>query len=231
MKKSIFFIIVLAAFICVEYAQAQEAARTHPDTSESGWEDLFAPDLSNADDPSGVWSVEDGTFTASEDEALWTAQSYNDYILDLEVKLGERANSGVVIHASDTDDWIPNSVEIQVGDDYDPDRTEPPRNTQSGSAFGHKAPSKQMMKPAGEWNRYTISAIGDEIWVVVNGELVTEIDMKDFTSAEANPDGSRIPEWLSKPLASLPSEGYIGFQGKHGGAPIWFRQIKIKELD
>ena len=88
-----------------------------------------------------------------------------------------------------------------------------------------------MMKPAGEWNRYTISAIGDEIWVVVNGELVTEIDMKDFTSAEVNPDGSGIPRWLSKPLASLPSEGHIGFQGKHGGAPIWFRQIKIKELD
>ncbi len=45
-----------------------------------------------------------------------------------------------------------------------------------------------------------------------------------------NPDGSDIPEWLSKPAASLPLEGHIGLQGKHAGAPIYFRNIKIKEL-
>ena len=43
-------------------------------------------------------------------------------------------------------------------------------------------------------------------------------------------DGSEIPSWLSKPLADLPTQGHIGFQGKHAGAPIYFRNIKIKEL-
>ena len=45
-----------------------------------------------------------------------------------------------------------------------------------------------------------------------------------------NPDGSDIPGWLSKPAASLPLQGHIGFQGKHAGAPIYFRNIKVKEL-
>lgn len=31
-------------------------------------------------------------------------------------------------------------------------------------------------------------------------------------------------------MGLLPPKGKIGFQGKHAGAPIWFRNIKIKEL-
>jgi hypothetical protein len=45
-----------------------------------------------------------------------------------------------------------------------------------------------------------------------------------------NPDGSDIPSWLSTPFAELSTKGKIGFQGKHAGAPIWFRKIKVKEL-
>ncbi len=54
--------------------------------------------------------------------------------------------------------------------------------------------------------------------------------MNLYTSGKTNPDGSEIPAWLSNPLATLPLHGYIGFQGKHAGAPIYFRNIRIKEL-
>ena len=67
--------------------------------------------------------------------------------------------------------------------------------------------------------------------MVLNGELVNELDMAAYTSAETNPDGSEIPAWLSTPLAELPTVGRIGFQGKHAGAPIWFRNMKIKVLE
>jgi hypothetical protein len=67
--------------------------------------------------------------------------------------------------------------------------------------------------------------------VVLNGEQVTEMDMRKWTSAKRNPDGSEIPEWLSKPLARLPTKGHIGLQGKHGGVPIHFRNLKVKSLD
>jgi hypothetical protein len=56
------------------------------------------------------------------------------------------------------------------------------------------------------------------------------MDMSLWTSAKTNPDGSEIPSWLSTPFAELPTQGRIGFQGKHAGAPIWFRNIRIREL-
>jgi hypothetical protein len=64
----------------------------------------------------------------------------------------------------------------------------------------------------------------------LNGEKVNECDMSLFTNVKKNPDGSEVPPWLSKPMATLPTKGRIGLQGKHGGAPIWFRNVKIKEL-
>ena len=86
------------------------------------------------------------------------------------------------------------------------------------------------MKKPGEWNRYKITCKDKMITVVLNGEKVTEMDMAKWTSATENPDGSKIPPWLSTPFAELATKGKIGLQGKHAGAPIYFRNLKIKEI-
>ena len=52
--------------------------------------------------------------------------------------------------------------------------------------------------------------------------------MSKWTSAKTNPNGSKIPGWLSKPKASLPTKGHIGFLGH--GARVEFRNIRIKDL-
>jgi hypothetical protein len=88
-----------------------------------------------------------------------------------------------------------------------------------------------MVKKPGEWNRYTITCRGRRIWVMLNGAQVAEMNMTLWTSAKTNPDGSEIPPWLSKPVAELPARGHIGLQGKHAGAPIWFRNVRIKLVD
>jgi hypothetical protein len=31
-------------------------------------------------------------------------------------------------------------------------------------------------------------------------------------------------------MAELPTRGHIGLQGKHAGAPIYFRNMKVKPL-
>ena len=201
----------------------------HPDTS--GWENLFTADLSNAVKPEGVWTVSDGVLTASEDQAIWTTRDYDNFILDLEFKTAPGTNSGVVVCCSDTKDWIPNSVEIQIADDYAEEWAKQPATWHCGAIFGHLAPTKSMVKKPGEWNRFTVTRRDKKIDVVLNGELVTSMDMSLWTSAKTNPDGSEIPAWLSKPVASLPTKGKIGLQGKHAGAPIWFRNIKIRELE
>ena len=88
-----------------------------------------------------------------------------------------------------------------------------------------------MVKKSGEWNRFTITCSDSMIYVLLNGEQVTVMDMKLWTSAKTNPDGSEIPPWLSTPFAELPTHGHIGFQGKHAGAPIYFRNLKIHEIN
>jgi hypothetical protein len=226
-----FCLAVLSSFLLVSAAKSQKTpALKHPDTHGNGWTDMFNASLSNAIFKQGVWSNTDGVLTATEDEALWSEKAYDDFILDLEFKNADSTNSGVIVHASDIKDWIPHSVEIQITDDYSTKWINVPANWQSASIFGHQAASKRTVKKSGEWNHYTITCIGKKIWVVLNDELVNEFDMSLYTSAKTNPDGSAIPAWLSNPLAELPLHGHIGFQGKHAGAPIYFRNIKIKEL-
>ena len=69
------------------------------------------------------------------------------------------------------------------------------------------------------------------IFVILNGELIAEMNMDLWTRADKNPDGTDIPSWLSTPFSELPTNGYIGFQGKHAGAKIFFRNMKIKEIE
>ena len=216
--------------VCNHRPMAQVSYDKHPNTSGPGWTNLFNADLSNAIFEKGVWTVSDGVITASKDEALWSEKAYDDFMLDLEFKNADSTNSGVIVHASDIKDWIPHSVEIQIADDYSAEWSKVAPSWQCAAIFGHQAATKRTVKKPGEWNHYTITCVGKKIWVVLNGELVNVCDMSLYTSAKTNPDGTEIPAWLSNPMASLPLHGHIGFQGKHAGAPIYFRNIKIKEL-
>ena len=205
------------------------APKAHPDST--GWESLFREDLSDALYPEGVWSFRDGVLTATEDQCIWTKKQYEKFILDLEFKNAPGTNSGVFVYASDVKDFIPNSVEIQIADDFSPRWAKAPKTWQCAAIFGHLAATKSKVKKPGEWNRMTITCKGPTIRVALNGEQVTKMDMKKWTSAKKNPDGSEIPPWLSKPLAELATKGHIGLQGKHGGVPIFFRNLKIKPID
>ena len=57
------------------------------------------------------------------------------------------------------------------------------------------------MKKPGEWNRYTITCLDRQIWVVLNGELVNHMDMSRWLSGSHNPDGTEIPPWMPKTFA------------------------------
>jgi hypothetical protein len=226
--------------ICLGCAMAvaadTPATSVHPDTAGAGWKTLFAGDLTDAIVPMGktrqkVWSIKNGELTAAEDKEIWTKEKYEKFTMDLEFKTDPGANSGVLVYCTDTKDWIPHSVEIQILDDASPKWAKAPANWRCASIFGHLAPKKATVKKPGEWNRMTVVCNGQKITVALNGELVTEMDMSQYTSAKKNPDGSEIPPWLKNPLSELPTKGHVGLQGKHAGASIYFRNVKIKTLD
>ena len=229
MKKLIVLMMVCWGWGATIHAGEAARPKTHPDST--GWESLFAEDLSDATYPEGVWAVRGGMLMATEDQCIWTRKQYENFILDLEFRNASGTNSGVFVYCSDMGDFVPNSVEVQIADDYAERWAKMPRSWHCAAIFGHQAPTKSAVKKHGEWNRMTITCQGPKICVMLNGEQVTEIDMKKWTSAKKNPDGSEIPPWLSKPMAELATKGHIGLQGKHGGVPIFFRNLKIKTID
>ena len=212
--------ILLIAFILSSYLV----------NAQDSWNPLFNDKLSDAIHPAGVWSVTDGVLTATEDQAIWTSKVYQDFELELEFQTADGTNSGVIIYCSDINNWIPNSIEVQIADDFAEKWADSPGNWQCGAIFGRLAPTKSAVKKPGEWNTYRIVARDRMVTVILNGEMVSQMDMRKWTEKSVNPDGSEIPSWLSKPAAFLPNYGHIGLQGKHAGAPIYFRNLRIKEL-
>lgn len=196
---------------------------SHPDTS--GWAPLFSSDLSNAIFEPGSWVVEDGVLHAIGHGTIWTTTSYGDFILDMEFKVAKGANSGVFLRTGDIKSVL-SALEIQIHEDSDGSRV-----GMVGALYDAKAPSKNMAKPAGEWNRYTITCKGSRLYLVFNGAQVLNVDLNDWTEARKNPDGTQNK--FATALKDYARRGPIGFQGIHGreGQPVWFRNLKIKVLN
>ncbi|MCJ7579080.1 MAG: DUF1080 domain-containing protein, partial [Candidatus Aminicenantes bacterium] len=100
-KKKILFCLVLSCLYLCMTGVAQEKflpPASHPDVGS--WQDLFNADLSNAIYPEGIWTFNDGILTASEDQAIWSQKSYDNFIIDLEFKTASGTNSGVIVYVS-----------------------------------------------------------------------------------------------------------------------------------
>ncbi len=223
MKLTQITLALAMAFVFGTAAMADEAC--------CGWKPLFNADLSNATFKEGVWTIgNDGVMTASEDQSIWAKGDYENFEVALEFMTDHHTNSGVLVYCTDLDNWIPNSVEVQILDDSEKIKEGgKPERSDCAAIYGHVAPSKLLVKNPGEWNTMVVKCVGPKIEVTLNGEKVTEMDMTQWTSAKTNPDGSEIPGWLSKPKAEMATKGAIGFQGKHGQSNIYFKNIKIRD--
>ncbi len=211
---------LLAALVLLASSAAFSAG--HPDTA--GWQDLFSADLSNAVQP-GSWAFVNGELAAKDHDTIWTKDSYGDFILDLEFKVAKEANSGIFLRAGDIKNVL-SALEIQVHESAD------------GSKYGMVAaiydampPSKSMARPAGEWNRLTITCKGPQVAVVFNGETVIDASLDNWPEVGKNPDGT--PNKFKKALKDFSRKGPIGLQGLHGKAqaPVWYRNLKIRSLE
>lgn len=222
MKRIILVFTILCCCVIANTAFAQD---------KSKWKPLFGTNLSDAKFNPEVWSETDGVLAAVKDESIWTINEYENFELDLEFKTDVATNSGVVVYCTDRDNWIPNSVEIQIADDHSENFKKAKPYEKCGAIYGHLgAKESEVVKKPGEWNRMIVKCVGQKIYVKLNGKNVTEMDMSKWTSGTKNPDGTDIPSWLPKPFAELPTKGYIGLQGKHGNSLIWFRNVKIRSI-
>ena len=58
-------------------------------------------------------------------------------------------------------------------------------------------------------------------------QRVIDLDLNQWIKAHQNPDGTANP--FDVACRDLKREGFIGFQSQ--GAPVWFRNVRIKRLE
>jgi hypothetical protein len=152
-------------------------------------------------------------------------KKWSDFILALDFKISAHCNSGVFIRTGSLTprpgkDVGFNGLEIAIDD------TAEAGYVDTGALYDLARPSRNAMKPAGEWNHLQVMARGSIIEIEVNGEKVNRIDLAEFTEPNKRPDGT--PHKFDVAYKDHPREGYIGLQDH--GADCWFKNIKIKPL-
>jgi len=206
-----------------------------PQTDSEGFITLF--DGRNLDNwnmgPDKSWVVEDGVITLKREEFdgqehnadyLWTKDIYGDFILELEFRVPERANSGIFFRTSDLKDVVYTGIEMQVSNSYGRDALN--QRSTAGAIYEFMAPSKNPIKKPGEWNQCRIMCEDNKILVWLNGEQIIDMDVNQWTEPNRNPDGSKNK--FPTALKDFAREGYIGLQDH--GRPVWYRNIKIRPL-
>ncbi len=187
-----------------------------------GWKPLFVNDLSNADLKAESWMHKDGVLELLGGGDIWTKDKYGDFILDFDFMVQERTNSGVFLRAGDHN-WLP-WAEVQIEDSYGKEIS---RHI-CGAIFDIQAPAVNAVRPAGQWNRMTISAQGAAIIVLLNGHKIVDINLDNWTQVGQNPDGSANKFEVA--YKDLPREGVLGFQDHRDGTKVFYRNVKIKSF-
>jgi hypothetical protein len=172
-------------------------------------------------------TVKDGTFNTLKNNGgyvpVYGKRKFGDFVLSLDVKVSKECNSGVFFRVTDPKDPVQSGFEIQVLDSAGKPKV---GKHDMGALYDALEPSKNAARRAGEWQHMEITAKGNRIQVVLNGEQVVEADLDKWTEAEKNPDGTKNK--YKTAYKNMAREGYVGLQDH--GKDCWFKNIKIKPL-
>lgn len=190
----------------------------------SGWRNYKSDKLTPR------WKVSNGELyldkSVKEGGDIMTDKEYQDYELVLEWKIGACGNSGIIFNVVEDakyDNTYNTGPEMQVLDNTcHPDAKI--IKHRAGDLYDLISCSKETVKPAGEWNAVRIVSKNAKMEFWLNGTMVVEFTM-------------HTPEWdqmvAKSKFATMPGfgkavKGHIALQDH--GDPVWFRNIKIREL-
>jgi hypothetical protein len=202
------------------------AALPAPDKdAPEGFEPLFnGKDLTgwkvNEGGKMDVWGAEDGILYVNGSGGGWlmTEKEYGDYEVVLEYKLPEKGNSGVALRSPMKGNPAYVGMEIQILDDkWHKENYKGLKDTQlTGSIYDVVPPSKDAVKPIGEWNKMHITAKGRQITVVLNDTKIVDANLDDHKDRfKAHP-------------GLLREKGHLGLQSHDGR--VEFRKLYVKPL-
>jgi hypothetical protein len=195
------------------------------DGAPKGWLARAWDDLGKEAGPGSQWTVEDGVLRAGDRRGTWLVSEaeYDDFILEFEIKLTERGNSGVALRTPLVGDPAFEAMEMQIADlRYNPGATEAEL---TGAIYRAVAPSEQVYRPT-EWNACRIELKGSRLKVTFNGRVIQDVDLDAQDRPTRRHDGGEAP-----PLKNRPRSGHIGFQHlSRDNEPIFIRDARIKPL-
>ncbi len=217
--RIVLVLLSLAAAVCPISALG-DGAGLSAEEAEAGFVSLFnGNDLEGWQGSVQGYAVEDGAIVCRQGGNLFTAKEYGDFVLRLEFKVPPGGNNGLGIRTPLAGNPAYAGMELQVLDNNHP-RYENLRPYQfHGSVYGVVPAKRGHLKPAGEWNSQEVRAEGSRIQVTLNGQVIVDTDLSKVEKPYM--DGHEHPGLLNE-------KGYIGFLGH--GAPVEFRNIRIKEL-
>jgi len=203
-------------------------------TAQEDFEPLFnGRDFAGWHVPEGSrWRVQDGLIYLDRDGDgqehnhvyLWTAETYTNFILELEFKIPARANSGIFLRTTDLQDPVDTGLEVQVANLHGSDALS--RTSTAGAIYDLVAPTHNPLHPPGQWNEMRIECRGARIQVWLNGTPIVDMDTDRWTEAGRNPDGSANK--FSRAIKDFGRRGHIGLQDH--GLPTWYRNNRIQRL-
>ncbi|OAI53501.1 hypothetical protein AYO47_04655 [Planctomyces sp. SCGC AG-212-M04] len=169
-------------------SKPQPAASTTPSTppspektsQDAGWIPLMS---TNADvaahwQTPGPFRLVKGELQSDKSGAAVSKESYDDFDLEFEWKVGPGANGGVYYRANPTRELIASGssgMEYQVIDNAGFEKLTP--QTSAGSLWGLAAPTRDVARRLGEWNTARIRVAGDHIEHWMNGEKIVEVEV------------------------------------------------------
>ena len=129
---------------------------------------------------------------------LVTNEVFDDFELEVEFWVDVPANSGIFLRCPDPAEVTDTTCyEVNIFD------TRPDQTYRTGGIVNIASPAAEL-HAGGRWNRYEITALGERLQVVLNGEPVVDVEDGRFSS------------------------GHIGLQ--YGAGIVKFRNVRIRTL-
>jgi quercetin dioxygenase-like cupin family protein len=231
-----FKVSLMVAVLLVGARAPQESSLTEEE-KKAGWKLLFDGKTFDGwrgykmkDVPPG-WKIIDGAFVrvkggaggkgAGGGDDLITIDQYDNFELALEWKIIEGGNSGILFRVTeDAETSWHTAVEMQVLDNAKyPGRD---KRQLAGAAYDLYAPSKDVARPAGEWNRVRIVADGPRVEHWLNGEKVVEYEVgsEDWNRRIARSKFKNMPAFARATRGSICLQDHSN--------RVEYRNIKIR---
>ncbi len=225
MKKLLLSLLIVGTLTpCVKAQKKHKRQLLFNGKNTEGWHTYLKPTVGAA------WQVVDGALQldpkAEGQGDLVTDQEYENFELSLDWKIAEGGNSGVIfdVHEDPTfRSTYDTGIEMQVLDNINADDNKKD-NHLAGSLYDLKAPSENVAKPAGEWNKAKIRKQNGHLTFYLNNVKIIETQMGS-PEWETLVNNSKFKTW--KNFAKYP-KGHIALQD-HGGQ-VSYKNISITEL-